>query len=262
MDFSAIDWQRPWLAHLSEIGCRLAACKDWKAEANLLASERGLKNAKDLPILFVPQDSLPKSIGYEAHISETGQIPTRDNLHDFFNALIWLHFPATKRMLNQLQAEEIRRHPRQNLRGQQRDAATLFDENAAIFVSRDSSMTALLAQRQWRTLLFSNAARFHNECQVILFGHALLEKLIHPYKAITAHVWSMHFPDLGVNDLAEPMLPLLDEALSKVLAPGFASSNFHHLPILGIPGWYDGQDERFYADASVFRPPKNLSVSR
>ena len=49
MDFSAIDWQRPWLAHLSEIGCRLAACKDWKAEANLLASERGLKNAKDLP---------------------------------------------------------------------------------------------------------------------------------------------------------------------------------------------------------------------
>lgn len=256
MDFSAIDWQRPWLAHLRELGRQVAASADWIGAATVLARERGLTNAAHLPIVFVPQASLPKSIAYESHIYASGQVPTRDNLHDFFNALIWLHFPATKRILNQLQADEIRRHPTQNLRGRQRDAATLFDENAAIFFCSDSSTTSLLAQRQWHTLLFANAAQFHAECRVILFGHALLEKLIHPYKAITAHVWPMRFQDLGIDDFGESMLPLQDQVLSTVLAPGFTSSDFHHLPVLGIPGWWEGQDEGFYADASVFRPPK------
>ena len=256
MDFSAIDWQRPWLAHLRDLGAQLATSPDWIAAANALASERGLTNSMQLPIVFVPQDLLPTSIGYEAHIHATGQVPTRHNLHDFFNALIWLHFPATKRMLNQLQAREIHRHPSRNLRGEQRDAATLFDENAAIFVSRKPSMTTLLAQRQWNTLLLADATRFHAECQVILFGHALLEKLIQPYKSITAHVWPLHFHDLESEDRGQLSLPLLDEVVATMVAPGFVSRDFHHLPILGVPGWWQGQDEAFYADASVFRPPK------
>ena len=256
MDFSAIDWQRPWLAHLCELGAQLAAFPDWRAAASAVASERGLTNSMQLPIVFVPQDRQPKSIGYEAHIHGTGQVPTRDNLHDFFNALIWLHFPATKRVLNQLQTEEIHRHPRQNLRGKQRDAATLFDENAAIVVSHHPSITAWLVQRQWHTLLFANATRFRAECQVILFGHALLEKLIHPYKAITAHVWTLHGEDLNLPDRDPLSLPVLDEVLATTVAPGFVSSDFHHLPILGVPGWYPGQDEAFYADTSVFRLPK------
>ena len=256
MDFSAIDWQRPWLAHLSELGAQLTTSPDWIAAASALASERGLTNSIHLPIVFVPQDVLPKSVAYEAHIHATGQVPTRHNLHDFFNALIWLHFPATKRMLNQLQTAEIHRNPRRNLRGKQRDAATLFDENAAIFVSRRPSMITLLAQRQWHTLLLANATRFHAECQVILFGHALLEKLIQPYKAITAHVWPLHCQDLGSEDRGQLPLPLLDEVLAASVAPGFVSSDFHHLPILGVPGWWQEQDEAFYADASVFRLPK------
>ena len=28
-------------------------------------------------------------------------------------------------------------------------------------------------------------------------------------------------------------------------------------PVLGLPGWWAGQDAAFYADASVFRPPKS-----
>ncbi|MFM8467748.1 MAG: DUF3025 domain-containing protein [Oxalobacteraceae bacterium] len=255
MDFSVIDWQRPWLAHLRDVGTQLTASPDWIAAATAFACERGLTNSRHLPIVFAPPDSRPTSVGYEAHIHATGHVPTRDNLHDFFNALVWLHFPATKRMLNQQQADEIHRHPRQHYRGKQRDAATLFDENAAIFVSHDPSMTAWLAQRQWRILLLANAARFHAECQVILFGHALLEKLIQPYKAITAHVWSMHANDGHIQSHDALPLPLLDERLAKTLAPGFVSHDFHHLPILGVPGWWQGQDEAFYADDSVFRPP-------
>ena len=257
IDFSAIDWQRPWLSHLRELGHQLAVSPDWIATATELARERGLNNAAGLPVVFVPQDALPNSIGYEAHISATGQVPTRDNLHDFFNALIWLHFPLTKRTLNQLQAQEIHRQPQKNLRGRQRDAATLFDENAALFISKDPAKIAFLKCREWRALLFSDARNFHSECTVILFGHALLEKLIHPYKAITAHVWSMPSETFITDYRAGFSLAEVDDTLASSIASGFTSHDFSHLPVLGVPGWWEGQNEAFYADAAVFRTPNN-----
>ncbi|RYF02650.1 MAG: DUF3025 domain-containing protein, partial [Oxalobacteraceae bacterium] len=53
---------------------------------------------------FVTQDALPPGTAYEAHIFATATIPTRDNLHDFFNGLVWLHFSEAKLRLNALQA--------------------------------------------------------------------------------------------------------------------------------------------------------------
>jgi Protein of unknown function (DUF3025) len=262
MDFSAIDWRQPWLAHLRDLGCQLAASPDWKAAASRLAAERNLKNDAGHSIVFVPQEALPKSTGYEAHISKTGQVPSRDNLHDFFNALIWLHFPATKRTLNKLQAQEIDRQSSISLRGRQRDAATLFDENAALFISRDPTMTGLLKQRAWHSLLFSGASRFRSACEVIVFGHALIEKLIHPYKSITAHVWTMPAQAIDEEQSSGTSLASVDEALAKAIASGFISSDFCHLPILGVPGWWEGQDETFYADTSVFRPSSLHSADR
>jgi hypothetical protein len=36
-----------------------------------------------------------------------------------------------------------------------------------------------------------------------------------------------------------------------------ASKPFAHLPVLGVPGWWPGnEDPAFYADASVFRASK------
>lgn len=252
MDFSAIDWQQPWLKPLRDIGCLLATSADWLQTANHLASERGLTNPTGKLVVFVPQDTLPESVGYEAHIYATGQVPTRDNLHDFFNALIWLHFPQTKRTLNQLQAQEIQRRPQTVLRGPQRDAATLFDENAALFICSDPSMMRLLREHQWKPLLLDDPDHFSRTCKVVLFGHALLEKLVYPYKAITAHVWSV--PVEGVEADASVQLTDLDPYISAVIAPGFASRDFCHLPVLGVPGWWRSQDEVFYSDASVFRP--------
>ena len=259
MDFSAIDWQRPWMTHLRELGSQLADSPDWMATANRLAGERGLKNAAGQPIVFVAQEALPKSIVYEAHIGATGEVPTRDNLHDFFNALIWLHFPATKRMLNQLQAQEIQRQSQKSLRGQQRDAATLFDENAVLFISSDPVMTQRLKQREWHALLFPQASRFHEVCKVIVFGHALIEKLVHPYKSITAHVWSLSAQDDTEAEEEARLFPV-DQVLAASIRSGFVSSDFYHLPILGVPGWWEGQDDAFYADTSVFRLPRGASA--
>ena len=45
---------------------------------------------------------------YETIISEDGVVPTREqSWHDLFNALIWLQFPKTKSLLNELHISDI-----------------------------------------------------------------------------------------------------------------------------------------------------------
>ncbi|MFG5409680.1 DUF3025 domain-containing protein [Piscinibacter sakaiensis] len=66
--------------------------------------------------------------GYEAWIAAERAVPTRDDLHDLFNGLVWLAFPALKWALNRRQASEIAGRGVGPRRGAWRDALTLFDE--------------------------------------------------------------------------------------------------------------------------------------
>jgi hypothetical protein len=259
MNFAAIDWQRPWLTHLRELGVMIASSSDWMSNANQVASQRGVCNSNAKPISFVPQEGIADLSGYEAHIYSTGKIPTRDNLHDFFNALIWLQFPKIKQTLNHMQYAEIERMLRTSSvtaeRGKQRDAATLFDENCAFVISSDHSFLDALKARQWKEVLMVDPHEFSKRSEVILFGHALLEKLTAPYKAITAHVWSVTVESYWFEFTAEERRYWLDQKVAEDLARGFLSSDFNHLPILGVPGWWRDQTDDFYDDATVFRSP-------
>ncbi len=252
--FDGISWQAPWFASFSAVGARLADSEDWVAEANRIAVSQQLLNHSGLLIRFVPQSELPESKGYEAHISATGQVPTRDNLHDFFNALAWLHFPQIKQTLNALQVQSVDAPVRAGTRGRLRDAATLFDENAALFISSDGELIDALRQRHWQQVLFKSSEAFARDCQVMLFGHALLEKLVTPYKSLTAHVWTMQVaPDWWRKDDNERRADI-DRLVSVSISHGFTSADFYHLPVLGVPGWWPDQDAAFYGDSTVFRP--------
>ncbi len=256
MLFATIDWNQPWLARLRHIGEALTASDDWIKAAGVLSTERGLSNAVGHPIRFIAQQSLPAGIGYESHIAATGEVPTRNNLHDFFNTLAWLHFPNTKCALNTLQAEAIHHSQSRETRGPQRDAATLFDENAAIFVSHDANMLAALRAHEWRATLQKTPEQFFSQAEVILFGHALIEKLTTPYKSITAHVWTMKMDSAWFATSHQEQQAALDQHLASMLLEGFDNSAFCHLPVLGVPGWWHEQDAEFYADADVFRPKR------
>src|SRR4051794_16460024 len=95
-----IDWERPWLALLRPVAQPILAAPDWRFALNDAAHAAGLCNHRGLPIRFVPQADLPAGVAYEEFIGDTGCVPTRDNLHDFFNALVWLTFPGIKQQLN------------------------------------------------------------------------------------------------------------------------------------------------------------------
>ncbi|MFZ4473294.1 MAG: DUF3025 domain-containing protein [Limnohabitans sp.] len=196
---------------------------------------------------FVSQSELPTDIAYEAFIFSHKRIPTRDNLHDFFNGLCWLRFPQTKLRLNFLQAQEIASQGVNATRGSLRDALTLFDENVLLLQSSDELWQAL-QDRDW-TKLFGELRDEWQSAHIVIFGHALLEKLVAPYKSITAHVFRIASDVDAKDDQA------LDDWLATKLQPDYlATKPYLPLPVLGIPGWWpENEDLSFYSDTQVFR---------
>lgn len=200
-------------------------------------------------------------MAYEEFIGATGQVPTRDNLHDFFNGLVWLTFPSIKRQLNALQAAQIAQDGVGKSRGPARDAATIYDENSALLVVRDNAEGAALVEalrsHRWREAFVERAAMFGRDAEAWLFGHALMEKLVAPYKAITAHARVVLAGDhyWALDDAGRRAWLDRDEA-ARLAGEGLGKGGFTPLPVLGIPGWWPQQDDAFYADDTVFRPKR------
>lgn len=261
--FDVVDWSRPWLAPLVPKAQSVVQAANWRDEVNAAATVAALHNHRGLPIRFVPQADLPPGMAYEAFISATGGVPTRDNLHDFLNALVWLTFPRVKARLNALQAAEISNaigrgsaRPFLSVRGRVRDAATIFDENAALLVARDRELIEALREHRWQEVFIDRREEFGRTWEVWLFGHALMEKLVDPYKAITAHAWPLVAGDDFFALTEANKREWLDEAVAGQLRDNLETSDFTPLPVLGVPGWWERQDDDFYRDKAVFRPKR------
>jgi hypothetical protein len=241
-----VDWTVPWLAPYRAFGEYWNLLREDNATVSMKLNVLGTSPCWSLKpgVRFVPSTALPAGEAYEAFIHRTQSVPTRDNLHDLFNGLVWWRFPQAKKRLNEMQAAEIAAQGIQQVRGRLRDALTLFDENAAL-LQAPAALTEALQRRDWRTLFITHRLLWA-EAKLTLFGHALMEKLIAPRKGITAHVWLL---PPGEN---------LDELLLESLKPEvLAQKPFHPLPVLGVPGWWPGNERPdFYDDASVFRAAK------
>jgi hypothetical protein len=258
-----IDWSRRWYDSVRPAYEALGLDgAEFTSAFNRHAALLALRNHLDLPITFVPQESLPEGTAYEEFISATGNVPTRDNLHDFFNGLVWQTFPLIKRELNALQAAQIAAAGSvTKARGPARDAATIFDENAALLIVRASSdgraLVDELRAHCWDAALFEKRAMFGPDAQVWLFGHALMEKLVSPRKAITAHTRIVFAPDAYFELDTAAQRAWIDSTVAQVLRDeGLSTASFTPLPVLGVPGWWPEQDLDFYLDTSVFRPKR------
>jgi hypothetical protein len=242
-----IDWRRAWLQPFAELAQPVLTAS---AEGAALSIADALNAAGLAPVRFVPQSALPAAMAYEQFICETSQVPTRDNLHDFFNGLCWMRFPETKKKLNALQATEIALAGVQQVRGRVRDALTVFDENAAFFSAPQPLWDALMT-RDWR-LLFIELRPLWRQAQLVLFGHALIEKLVYPRKPITAHVYRV---PAAIDSVAISCSELDAWVAADLSADKLASKPFAPLPVLGVPGWWpENENFSFYDDAQVFRP--------
>jgi len=236
---AALDFERPWMRPLAGHAAPMVAA---------IARGSTVADALDAPgpvrrVQFIaPADVGATDEAYESHIHRTGTVPTRCNLHDLFNGLVWWQYPLAKRRLNALQAAEIARCGIGATRGALRDAITLFDENGAVLAAPPALWEALVA-RDWHRLFVTERALWQ-QASLRLFGHALLEKLVQPRKPATAHV------------LLAPVPIATDAALATAFDPAWlATKPFVPLPVLGVPGWCaENENFSFYDDRQVFRP--------
>ena len=266
--FADIDWSKPWFAQVAMRGERwqraaLLSAADQLREMNADAASSGQSTGRGKRLAFIAQDDLPAGTPYEAHIAATGCVPTRHNLHDFFNALSWFQYPRIKAALSARGTAVIDTLGVGPTRGGTRDALTLFDENAVLFACADPSMSAALRAFDWQTLFVANRAAWDERCEVRCFGHALLEKLVAPYKACTAHAWVVDVPDVYFSWARAERDAFLDSAVSDVLlaVAELSSQVFAPLPVLGIPGWWpENEAPSFYEDPSVFRSGRRSRV--
>lgn len=238
---AGIDWSRPWLAPVRKRGEALAeqaATHGIAATLDAAGSDLHLSAGR---LRFVSQARLPAGEAYEAFIARTACVPTRENLHDFFNGLMWHSFPVLKRRLNALQAEQLACRGAAGPRGAVRDALTLFDENAAL-LQAPFVLVEALRRRDWQSLFVTGRADWAR-ARLQLFGHALLEKLAQPRKAICAHVWV-------IPEHVDAQQFLVDR-----LTPEWLAGNPHlPMPVLGVPGWWPANHAAsFYDDPAVFR---------
>ena len=204
-------------------------------------------NANDKKLVFCTQDeTLPfAELGYEERIFLHGIIATRpQNLHDFFNALIWLKYPQTKSVLNAIHYQELQKQ-QSSIRSKKRDLLTLFDECGVLVFANDYHLD-LIRNHQWQELFVENKEAWINGAiKIETFGHAMYEKHLNPYIGMTAKALLI---TQGVNNTDSFLADKLFH--NKLL---LSKSDLCPLPVLGIPNWHKNQDADFYANKAYFR---------
>lgn len=268
------DWSAPWFAAVAG----QARTIPWHdphgalAALNQRAATRALATASGCPVEFVDA-ALAGADAYERQIARTGRVPTRLHgdgfVHDALSALAWLSLPRTKAALNALQAAEIDRTGVGSRRGVLRDAATLFDENGLLLAAaRDApqarAVVGALRERRWRAALVGMRAAWRGTVEPVVFGHALMQKLLRPFPAITAHAWVVPLPADWFGLAGAERRARLDAAVAAGLGQTLSDRSARlPLPVLGVPGWWpDNARPGFYDDPEVFRPRSATRTDR
>ena len=282
--FSSIDWSAPWLANYKALGQTVLSTRYMltakgeidRSKNNILVNALNA-NKGTLSFDFLDQNELEERFTYESFIDQSNCIPTRENVHDFFNGLSWIQYPGIKKAMLAEQAAALRANqnvdqgikindmrnlsnlPNQfntlkapnttntiNARGAVRDALTVFDENG-ILLQADQRIWDALERKDW-SALFIKHRKLWESAVVWIFGHALLEKLIKPRASITGHVLCLKIPlELGAEEIDSWVAQRFNQL-------SWSNKPFTPMQVLGVPGWWcENESPTFYDNPKVFR---------
>lgn len=210
-------------------------------------------NHKKLQFITQDHDMPYAHMAYEERIFLHGFIATRNNWHDYFNALVWKRFPCIKSALNAIHYQEMTKQS-DSMRSRKRDLITLFDECGVIIIAQQPILD-MIKQHQWQALFVEHKQHWlTGQIQIITFGHAMFEKYLQPYIGMTAQALLLRSEDMtgDFNNISS-----VDKKIAKGLMNRHllnSKADLSPLPILGIPDWYDKQNQQFYDNTQYFRP--------
>ena len=214
----------------------------------------------------VPQTGAA-TLGYEARIFATGAVPTRHcNIHDLFNALVWLTFPLTKAALNERHMTAQRAVSHSANRTPVQDALTLFDECGVIVASDRPDLLASIAGFQWKQLFWQQRQEIERHMKFFLFGHGLMEQLLNPYVGLTGKAILIAVEPACLRAAPDVARRHIDAACRALIASAGTLSHGRDpvpLPVLGIPGWApENGAEAYYDNVQYFRRGRRSAQTR
>ncbi|MGS2720325.1 DUF3025 domain-containing protein [Paraglaciecola aestuariivivens] len=246
----------------------LSQFQNWpNAEGLNALKHRLMASSKACPEFICQNQLAPTEQYYEQIIFEQGLIPTRpNNWHDLFNGLIWLQFPKTKALLNKLHVEDIQEYGL-SPRTLRRNNITHFDECGVVLTYQQGSeaeqLIAELKQHNWQLVLLKNRHLWGKQLNSFMFGHANLEMLLQPFIGLTGKWLALEVTSEFAEIDYQQKLHELDKRLTEVLNQQNLMANkkpLMPLPLLGIPGvWDANQDPSFYDNTDYFRPKSKFT---
>lgn len=206
------------------------------------------------------EETLAEGLGYETHIYQHHQIPTREfSWHDFFNACIWGAFPRSKQALNHQHVQQIAEFGSEK-RSRKRDILTQFDECGIVLAYRNEQDKQNLQAHLWIQAFWHDRQNWHQQIKPFIFGHAIYEMCLQPFIGLTAKALFVKVDEDFFTQSLEQQMVFIDTYLSQQMIQQdiFADKRaLSPLPVLGIPGWCeDNQHLSYYQNTQYFRPKR------
>ena len=223
-----------------------------------------IKTLSGKTLKIVQQDGKPGHFHehYAPRVFLTGEIQTRtENWHDFFQFLTWFMFPKTKAVINSIHVPSAQARIENNVdlgrRSPIENMLSLFDEGGAVILCSDDSMLQLIRDFKWKELFWQRRDELSEKLKLVTFGHALYEKGLSPYIGMTANCILLHVNADLLQKTTQQQLDYIDTSLAQLFSEGKPykkPKDLSPFPLLGLPGWDDGNKlESYYDNEQYFR---------
>jgi hypothetical protein len=259
-----LDWlsRRPYRDFHPQLVSALERCSDWPDPEQYDELARCVPQAADVELpRFVTQnrDALVRAGGYEQHVARLARVPTRPGVwHDFFNMLVWAHFPKLRWALNALHVdpEAGPKDPR-NGRAPAQNLAATFDESGLLVLSTSQSMLEELRALHFKRAFWERREELLATTRFWVIGHGVLEALLAPPPGLAVRSLLLHvatLPALAAREGEDALRFELDaRAATLVRTWRTVRTVLDPVPLLCVPGYSDNDSREFYEDMHNIR---------
>lgn len=231
----------------------------WPAPEQYDELARQVPQAADVELpRFVTQsrEALKQVGGYEQHVARLGSVPTRPQAwHDFFNMVVWAHFPKLRWALNALHVDPkaCPKDPR-NARAPAQNLAASFDESGLLVLSSSRGVLEELRALRFKHVFWQRRAEVLETTRFWLVGHGALESLLAQPPGLIGRALLLHVPALPAVDGADALRFEIDARVAaSIHAWRTTRTVLDPIPLLGIPGYTDNDCAEFYDDLRNIR---------